>query len=318
MSDKRYYMACLDLSDRSCLVVGGGRIGLEKAEGLLECGARITVVAPEIRPDLAALDVETVERRYQASDLDERFLVIAATASYGVNRRIAADAEERRMFCNVADVPELCSFILPAVVRRDPIAIAVSTGGASPALAQRLRDEISEVVGPEHAELARTLRDLRPWAKETLADLRGAARLLRGRRQGATRMTVHLVGAGPGDPGLITARGLGLVRGCDVLVHDRLVSPELVAEARGDAIVIDREGIGQTAVTEMLVSYGSRGLDVVRLKGGDPFVFGRGGEEALALAAAGFRSRSSRASRLSPLSRPLRGSRSPTAGSPRR
>ena len=100
-------------------------------------------------------------------------------------------------------------------------------------------------------------------------------------------MTVHLVGAGPGDPGLITARGLDLVRGCDVLVHDRLVSPELVAEVRDDAVVIDREGIGQTAVTEMLVSYGSRGLDVVRLKGGDPFVFGRGGEEALALAAAG-------------------------------
>jgi precorrin-2 dehydrogenase len=168
VSDKRFYMACLDLGGRSCLVVGGGRVGLEKAEGLLECGARVTVVAPEIRPDLAALDVETVVRRYQASDLDGRFLVIAATSSYEVNRRISADAEERRMLCNVADVPELCSFILPAVVRRDPIAIAVSTGGASPALAQRIRDEIGEVVGPEHAELARTLRDLRPWAKENL------------------------------------------------------------------------------------------------------------------------------------------------------
>jgi precorrin-2 dehydrogenase/sirohydrochlorin ferrochelatase len=168
VSEKRYYMACLDLTGRSCLVVGGGRVGLEKAEGLLECGARVTVVAPEIRPKLSTLDVETVERRYQASDLEARFLVIAATSSYEVNRCVWADAEERRMFCNVADVPELCSFILPAVVRRDPIAIAVSTGGASPALAQRLRDEIGEVVGPEHAELARTLRDLRPWAKENL------------------------------------------------------------------------------------------------------------------------------------------------------
>jgi precorrin-2 dehydrogenase len=168
VTERRYYMACLDLTGRSCLVVGGGRVGTEKAEGLLECGARVTVVAPEIRPELAALDVETLKRRYQASDLDERFLVVAATSSYEVNRRVWADAEERRMFCNVADVPELCSFILPAVVRRDPIAIAVSTGGASPALAQRIRDEIGEVVGPEHAELARTLRDLRPWAKENL------------------------------------------------------------------------------------------------------------------------------------------------------
>src|SRR6185295_9411067 len=92
VSDKRYYMACLDLTGRSCLVVGGGRVGTEKAEGLLECGARVTVVAPEIRPELAALDVETVERRYQASDLDERFLVVAATASHDVNRRVWADA----------------------------------------------------------------------------------------------------------------------------------------------------------------------------------------------------------------------------------
>ena len=169
MTEKRYYMACLDLTGRSCLVVGGGRVATEKAEGLLECGARVTVVAPEIRPELAALDVETLERRYQASDLDGRFLVVAATSSHEVNTRVWADAEGGHMFCNVADAPELCSFILPAVVRRDPIAIAVSTGGASPALAQRIRDEIGEVVGPGHAELARTLRDLRPWAKETFA-----------------------------------------------------------------------------------------------------------------------------------------------------
>jgi uroporphyrin-III C-methyltransferase len=100
-------------------------------------------------------------------------------------------------------------------------------------------------------------------------------------------VTVHLVGAGPGDPGLITARGLDLIRSCDVLVHDRLVADELVAEARSDARVISRDGLGQTAVTELLVEYGGAGLEVVRLKGGDPFVFGRGGEEALALKAAG-------------------------------
>jgi siroheme synthase-like protein len=159
-------MACLDLEGRSCLVVGGGPVALEKASGLLDCGARVTVVAPELAGDLRDLSVELIERRYETSDLDGRFLVIAATSDTELNRRVRADAEARALLCNVADVPELCSFILPAVYRRDPIAIAVSTGGASPALAQRIRSEIAAVVGPEHAELARTLRTLRPWVKE--------------------------------------------------------------------------------------------------------------------------------------------------------
>jgi siroheme synthase-like protein len=167
--DKRYYMACLDLEGRSCLVVGGGSVALEKARGLLECGARVTVVAPQIVPELAALDVDLLRRGYRSADLDDRFLVVAATSTPSVNRRVFRDGEARSLLCNVVDVPELCSFILPAVVRRDPIAIAVSTGGASPALAQRIRDDIADVVGPEHAELARRLRDLRPWAKTHLA-----------------------------------------------------------------------------------------------------------------------------------------------------
>jgi precorrin-2 dehydrogenase len=164
--EKRYYMACLDLEGRSCLVVGGGPVALEKASGLLDCGAPVTVVAPQLAGELRDLPVELIERRYETSDLDGRFLVIAATSDTELNRRVHADAEARALLCNVADVPELCSFILPAVYRRDPIAIAVSTGGASPALAQRIRSEIAAVVGPEHAELARTLQALRPWAKE--------------------------------------------------------------------------------------------------------------------------------------------------------
>jgi precorrin-2 dehydrogenase len=159
-------MACLDLEGRSCLVVGGGPVALEKTNGLLDCGARVTVVAPELADDLRDLPVELIERGYVTSDLDGRFLVVAATSDTELNRRVHADAEERALLCNVADVPELCSFILPAVYRRDPIAIAVSTGGASPALAQRIRSEIAAVVGPEHAELARTLQALRPWAKK--------------------------------------------------------------------------------------------------------------------------------------------------------
>jgi precorrin-2 dehydrogenase len=165
MPEKRYYMACLDLEGRSCLVVGGGRIGIEKANGLLECGADVTVVAPQADPDLLELPVEWVRRPYRSSDLDGRFLVVAATSNNSVNRRVFADAEERALLCNVVDVPELCSFILPAVHRRGPIALAVSTGGASPALAQHLRERLAEQIRPEHAELAERLRELRPWVK---------------------------------------------------------------------------------------------------------------------------------------------------------
>jgi len=166
MAEKRYYMACLDLEGRSCLVVGGGPVGLEKARGLLECGAFVTLVAPTVVDELQTLPLDWIGRGYEGSDLDGRFLVVAASGDEELNRRVFADAEARGLLCNVADVPELCSFILPAVHRQGPIAIAVSTGGASPALAQRIRSEIARVVGPEHAELARTLRSLRPWAKE--------------------------------------------------------------------------------------------------------------------------------------------------------
>jgi precorrin-2 dehydrogenase/sirohydrochlorin ferrochelatase len=168
VNEKRYYMACLDLEGRSSLVVGGGTVALEKVRGLLDCGARVTVVAPRIVDELRALNVELEQRGYRASDLDGRFLVVAATSIESLNRRVRRDAEARSLLCNVVDVPELCNFILPAVLRRDPIAVAVSTGGASPALAQRIRDDIDELIRPEHAELARKLRELRPWARAHL------------------------------------------------------------------------------------------------------------------------------------------------------
>jgi siroheme synthase-like protein len=126
------------------------------------------VVAPQIVDELAELGVEVHRRGYQTGDLDGRFLVVAATSIGSLNRRVSRDAEARSLLCNVVDVPELCSFILPAVLRKDPISVAVSTGGASPALAQRIRDDIDELIGPEHSELARTLRELRPWAKAHL------------------------------------------------------------------------------------------------------------------------------------------------------
>jgi precorrin-2 dehydrogenase/sirohydrochlorin ferrochelatase len=169
VTEKQYYLACLDLSGRSCLVVGGGSLAVQKARSLVDCGARVTVVAPEAEPAPRTLDVTWLERSYEPDDLRGRFLVVAATDDAAVQRRVFADAEARAVLCNVPDVPELCSFILPAVHRDGPIAIAVSTGGASPALAQRLRDEIAGLVGPEHVELALRLRDLRPAAKERFA-----------------------------------------------------------------------------------------------------------------------------------------------------
>jgi siroheme synthase-like protein len=148
-----HYIACLDLSGRACVVVGEGAIAREKVDGLSGAGATVTRMAPDA---------------YRASDLDQAWLVVAATSDEALNRRVYADASERRIFCNVADVPELCSFILPALHRRGPITVAVSTGGASPALAQWLRDSFAQQVGFEHEQLANELQRIRPWVKQTL------------------------------------------------------------------------------------------------------------------------------------------------------
>lgn len=167
--EKRFYMACLDLEGRDCLVVGAGPVALEKIEGLLDVNASVTVISPAAIPAVQRLPLTWIQREYGSADLEGRFLVVAATNVPAVNRQVYEDAERRSLLCNVADVPDLCNFILPAVLRRDPIAIGISTGGASPALAQRLRRDIGRVVGPEHQALALELRRLRPWAKEQLA-----------------------------------------------------------------------------------------------------------------------------------------------------
>jgi siroheme synthase-like protein len=161
-------MACLDLRGRDCLVVGGGRVATEKVHGLLDCGADVTVVAPAIEDELHTTTARLVARRFMRSDVVGRFLVIGATSDRAVNVEVSSAAGERSTPCNVADDPDLCSFILPAIVRRGPILVGVSTGGASPALAQRIRDDVEDLLGPEHAELARTLQALRPWAKREL------------------------------------------------------------------------------------------------------------------------------------------------------
>jgi precorrin-2 dehydrogenase / sirohydrochlorin ferrochelatase len=161
------------LGGRPCLVVGGGPVALEKVEGLLYCDAKVTLAAPEAVPELRTLAdqgrITWLAREYESNDIDGSRLVVAATSDIDLSRRVHADAEARGVFINVADVPELCTFILPAIVRTDPIAIAISTAGASPALAQRMKRELAEHFGPEYARLAVLLDEVRGWAKKTLA-----------------------------------------------------------------------------------------------------------------------------------------------------
>jgi precorrin-2 dehydrogenase/sirohydrochlorin ferrochelatase len=172
MLDTPFYIACLRLRGRRCLVVGGGEIGLEKVEGLLACDGDVVLVAPEAEPELQRLAFEGsltwLRRSYDPSDLEGSFLVIAATDDSEQNIAIYHDAERRAMLANVVDVPPLCNFILPAIIRTGPLAIAISTAGASPALAKRMKREISELFGEEYASLAIMLNDARGWAKGTL------------------------------------------------------------------------------------------------------------------------------------------------------
>jgi siroheme synthase-like protein len=173
MLDTPFYIACLRLTGRRCVVVGGGEIGLEKVEGLLACDGRVVLIAPDALPELRELadegSIEWIRREYGgAEDLEGRFMVIACTDDTDVNIRIYEDAERRAMLVNVVDVPPLCNFILPAIVRTGPLAIAISTAGASPALAKRMKREIGEQFGDEYATLAVMLNDVRGWAKGTL------------------------------------------------------------------------------------------------------------------------------------------------------
>jgi siroheme synthase-like protein len=173
MLDTPFYIACLKLRGRRCVVIGGGAMGLEKAEGLLACDGDVTVISPEAGPELEALAAEGSirwePREYAGpEDLEGVFMAIACTDSTDTNIRIYEDAERRAMLVNIVDVPPLCNFILPAIVRTGPLAIAISTAGASPALAKRMKREVSELFGEDYARLAIMLNDVRGWAKGTL------------------------------------------------------------------------------------------------------------------------------------------------------
>jgi precorrin-2 dehydrogenase / sirohydrochlorin ferrochelatase len=172
MLETPFYIACLRLTGRRCVVIGGGDVGLEKVEGLLACEGDVTLIAPHAHPELVQLSLEGSirweRREYRDGDLDGALIAIAATSDTGVNIRVFEDAEQRAMLVNVVDVPPLCNFILPAIVRTGPLAVAISTAGASPALAKRMKREIGELFGEPYAVLAVLLNDARGWAKATL------------------------------------------------------------------------------------------------------------------------------------------------------
>jgi len=171
--DTTFYIACIKLIGRRCVVIGGGPVGLEKVEGLLACDADVTLIAPEAVAELKQLaaegSIKWEQRTYEGlADLDGAFIVIAATEKTELNTRVFNDAESRAMLCNVVDVPSLCNFILPAITRHGPLAVAISTAGASPALAKRMKSEIAEAFGAPYARLAEILNGYREWAKSTL------------------------------------------------------------------------------------------------------------------------------------------------------
>jgi uroporphyrin-III C-methyltransferase/precorrin-2 dehydrogenase/sirohydrochlorin ferrochelatase len=314
-----------DLAGQKVLIVGGGEVALRKVSLLERTGASINLVAPEIVPELmqraAAGQLKLAIREFAAADLDGVRLVIVATSRRAVNRWIASLSEARSIPVNVVDDREASRFIVPAIVDRDPVLVAISTGGTSPVLARRLRERLEALIPARIGRLATWLQALREPARhklrdtderrrffEALVDGPAGRRFVEGDSQGAQRLAqqllattstgpraageVTLVGAGPGDPELLTLKALRALQDADVILHDRLVPAAVLEFARRDAVRIcvgkaaGNVGSTQEEINALLIANARQGRRVVRLKGGDPFIFGRGGEELQALAAA--------------------------------
>jgi uroporphyrin-III C-methyltransferase/precorrin-2 dehydrogenase/sirohydrochlorin ferrochelatase len=277
---RRYLPVFHDVLGASVLVVGAGAVGTRKIEALLAGGARVTVVAKEFSPAVeeraAHGDLTVLRGTFRPDQMEEAELVFVATPDRTLNRRISAEARRRRIPVNVADSPEECTFLLPAVVRGGEFTAAISTGGRHPGAAKALREFLED-----HREEV-------------------SVRLERGRRRkriAAMPGKVYIVGAGPGDPDLLTVRALGLLRSADAVIHDYLVPAEILslAPAKAARICFARRGgtaghgaaLKQNAIHEAMVRLAREGKSVIRLKSGDPLMFGRGGEEAEYLAGEG-------------------------------
>lgn len=316
----------LTLKGQACLVVGGGDVAERKVRQLLAAGAAVTVNSPQLVSGLQQLlddrRIAAVLRPFDATLIDTHLLVIAATSDRTVNHAVAAAARTALRLCNVVDDPAHSSFISPSIVDRSPLIVAISTGGRAPVLARMLRQQLERWLPLRLGELAGWAGQWRDTVKARLPDVTArrrfweqaftgapASHVLAGRMQAADEALrsaleqradadqqggeAWLVGAGPGDPELLSLRGFHLLQHADVVLHDRLVAPELLAFARRDAELIDvgktggGPGTSQAEINALLLARVRAGKRVCRLKGGDPYVFGRGSEEAEVLAQAG-------------------------------
>lgn len=315
-----------DVRSRPCLVVGGGEVAARKVDLLVRANAAITVVAPELGRSLAryrdAGRLTHHAREFRPEDIDGCTLVIAATDDGALNGEVSRRCRERAIPVNVVDAPELCSFIVPSIVDRSPVIVAVSSGGAAPVLSRLLRTRLETMLPAAYGRLALLAEAFRDRVKRrfgTLAQRRRfweealqgpvAELVLTGRERAAKIAMevalqqdtpgslsvgeVYLVGAGPGDPDLLTFRALRLMQQADVVVYDRLVAPAILdfAHRGAERIYVGKasgeHSVPQEQINRLLVRLARDGKRVLRLKGGDPFIFGRGGEEADALADAG-------------------------------
>ena len=308
-----YFPFFMELEGREGLVVGGGAVAARKVQKLQPYGPRLTVAAPEILPEIAELPGVTLLRRaFAPGMLEGKCFVIAATDSREVNRGIAALCRERGIPVNAVDDKEACTFLFPALVKRGDLTVGVSTAGASPSAAAWVGRRVSERLPEDFGELLDYLASLRPMVRKRVAEENRAAVFARlfsdcmeqgfplkeaalaEVLEGAPGMgKVYLVGAGCGAADLITVRGLRLLEGCGAVVYDDLLDQALLDAAPEGAEKIyvgkrrGRRSMAQEDISALLIAKAREGKTVVRLKGGDPFVFGRGGEEALALQAAG-------------------------------
>lgn len=312
------------LDNKPVLLVGGGEVAERKARLLLDAGAQLTVVAPELDPELAELaangSIEWLAGEFAPQQLTGKWLVVAATDRREVNALVYQSANQARIFANVVDDPKRSSFIMPSIIDRSPLMVAISSGGKAPVLARLLREKL-EALLPQHlgavATFAGSLRERvkarfatmgerrRFWERLLGADRLGQA-LARGDHASAHQLAdslfadesqtggeVVLVGAGPGDPGLLTLHALRQMQQADVVVYDRLVSDEVMALVRRDAkrIFVGKQAgnhcVPQEGINQLLLEEAKKGQRVVRLKGGDPFIFGRGGEELETLVGSG-------------------------------
>jgi uroporphyrin-III C-methyltransferase/precorrin-2 dehydrogenase/sirohydrochlorin ferrochelatase len=315
----------LNIKNKKCVVVGGGEVAFRKATLLLRAGADLNIVAPVLSDELRKLCVDTdcaiTAREFEEADINNAVLVVAATDDLKTNERVSVIASTLNIPVNVVDQPHLCSFIMPSIVDRSPIVVAISSGGSSPILTRKLK-ELNEAMIPGRIDkLAELLGSFRGRVKSEINDFSARIRFwenvldseipelvyngqddearsaldnwLTNPQNDRVGGEVYLVGAGPGDPDLLTLRALRLMHKADVVLYDRLVSPEILLKLRPDAqkIYVGKRSadhaVPQETINEMLVRLAKEGNRVLRLKGGDPFIFGRGGEELESLAAAG-------------------------------